>query len=165
MSTQQIKFNSLIDSLIEKLTKNKGFTVYLEDYYGNINLLDNTEGFVSSIESNSLIYDYSLNTKFIRDFIESKVTQFIYYFYSDDNNDYCLGGWVSNNELYIEISKGKADIKIVLKDILALTKLNYNACIYGDGIPVTLRFANAIGEILTASPIKESPPLAFKFYI
>lgn len=69
------------------------------------------------------------------------------------------------NPLYIEISKGKADIKIVLKDILALTKLNYNACIYGDGIPVTLRFANAIGEILTASPIKESPPLAFKFYI
>ncbi len=69
------------------------------------------------------------------------------------------------NPLFIEISKGEADIKVVLEDILALTKLNYNACIYGDGVPVTLRFADAIGEILTASPIENTPPLAFKYYI
>lgn len=69
------------------------------------------------------------------------------------------------NPLYVELSKGKADIKTVLADILALTKLNYNACVYGDGIPVTLRFADAIGEILTASPITNTPPLAFKYYI
>ncbi|SNS73503.1 hypothetical protein SAMN05421640_1040 [Ekhidna lutea] len=69
------------------------------------------------------------------------------------------------NPLFIEISKGESDIKVVLDDILALTKLNYNACIYGDGVPVTLRFADAIGEILTASPIENTPPLAFKYYI
>ena len=34
--------------------------------------------------------------------------------------------------------------------ILGLTKLNYNACIYGDGEPVTLRFSDTIGDILTA---------------
>ena len=69
------------------------------------------------------------------------------------------------NPLYIEINKGNATIEQVLKDILALTKLNYNACIYGDGEPVTLRFANNIGEILTASADIEAPPLAFKYYI
>ena len=69
------------------------------------------------------------------------------------------------NPLYIEISKGSADIEMVMKDILALTKLNYNACIYGDGEPVTLRFADAIGEILTAAPIDKTPPLSFKYYI
>ena len=69
------------------------------------------------------------------------------------------------NPLFIEISKGTADIKTVLTDILALTKLNYNACIYGDGDPVTLRFANAIGEILTAAPLDKTPPLSFKYYI
>ena len=69
------------------------------------------------------------------------------------------------NPLYIEISKGNATIEQVLKDILALTKLNYNACIYGDGEPVTLRFANNIGEILTSSADIKSPPLAFKYYI
>ena len=31
-------------------------------------------------------------------------------------------------------------MKTILGDILALTKLNFNSCIYGDGLPVTLRF-------------------------
>lgn len=69
------------------------------------------------------------------------------------------------NPLYVEINKGQADIDQVLQDILALTKLNYNACIYGDGIPVTLRFADRIGEILTATAGVNAPPLAFKYYI
>ncbi len=69
------------------------------------------------------------------------------------------------NPLYIEISRGEADIETVLKDILALTKLNYNACVFGDGIPVTLRFADTIGDILTAGPKEDLPPLAFKYYI
>ncbi len=69
------------------------------------------------------------------------------------------------NPIFIEINKGEADITQVLKDILALTKLNYNACIYADGVPVTLRFADKIGEILTASTDIKAPPLAFKYYI
>lgn len=69
------------------------------------------------------------------------------------------------NPIFIEINKGNADIVQVLKDILALTKLNYNACIYADGEPVTLRFADKIGEILTASTDIKAPPLAFKYYI
>jgi hypothetical protein len=69
------------------------------------------------------------------------------------------------NPLAIDISKGEADINVVLKDILALTKLNYNTCIFGDGTPITLKFADAIGEILTAGPIKDIPPLPFGHYI
>ncbi|MEQ8807738.1 MAG: hypothetical protein RIE59_01615, partial [Imperialibacter sp.] len=69
------------------------------------------------------------------------------------------------NPIFVEINKGEADIEQILKDILALTKLNYNACIYADGIPVTLRFADKIGEILTASTDLKVPPLAFKYYI
>nr|WP_293296894.1 hypothetical protein [Allomuricauda sp.] len=69
------------------------------------------------------------------------------------------------NPIFIEINKGTADIKQVLKDILSLTKLNYNACIFADGEPVTLRFADKIGEILTASIDIDAPPLAFKYYI
>lgn len=43
--------------------------------------------------------------------------------------------------------------------VLALTKLNYNACIYGDGQPVALSFADAVGEIVTAvsSPAHRCP--------
>jgi hypothetical protein len=69
------------------------------------------------------------------------------------------------NPLKIEVCRGKADIQLVIADILALTKLNYNTCILADGLPVTLRFADAIGEILTAGPIGNHPPLPFRHYI
>ncbi len=75
-------------------------------------------------------------------------------------------GLETPNPLSIQISKGNADIQTVCRDVLMLTKLNYNACIYGDGLPVTLRFANAVGEILTAGPWKdEVETLPFKHYI
>jgi hypothetical protein len=71
------------------------------------------------------------------------------------------------NPLFVDVCRGQANIRTVMADILALTKLNYNSCIYADGMPVTLKFANAVGEILTAGPAKklDVPPLPFKFYI
>lgn len=70
------------------------------------------------------------------------------------------------NPLRIDIQRGSADLHTVLEDVLNLTKLNFNACIYGDGRPVTLNFADAVGEILTAGPVQSSqPPLPFKHYI
>jgi hypothetical protein len=63
------------------------------------------------------------------------------------------------------VCRGEADITVVLSDIMALTKLNYNSCGFADGLPVTLRFAAAMGEILTAGPLGIIPPLAFKHYI
>jgi hypothetical protein len=67
--------------------------------------------------------------------------------------------------LTVEICRGRADLEVVLPDILALTKLNYNACMFADGMPVTIRFADAVGEILTAAPDVEKKPLPFKYYI
>ena len=74
-------------------------------------------------------------------------------------------GWEVPWPLQVEVSRGQCDIDVVLRDVLALTKLNYNACIYGDGMPVTLRFADAVGDVLTAGPLNDVPPLAFKYYI
>jgi hypothetical protein len=67
--------------------------------------------------------------------------------------------------LRINVCRGHTAIETVLADILALTKLNYNACIFADGLPVTLRFANAVGDILTAGPVGKTAPLPFKYYI
>ena len=70
------------------------------------------------------------------------------------------------NPLRIDVLRGDGDLRTVMEDVLALTKLNFNACIYGDGLPVTLRFADAVGEILTAGPaVDKQPPLPFKYYI
>lgn len=74
-------------------------------------------------------------------------------------------GWEVPNPLRVEISKGDADLSVVVADVFQLTKLNFNACIYGDGLPVTLRFADAIGEILTAAPNIPEAPLPFRHYI
>lgn len=75
-------------------------------------------------------------------------------------------GWEVPTPLEVEVSRGEVQIEQVLKHVLGLTKLNYNACIYGDGMPVTLRFANAVGEILTAAPLQSDyKPLPFRFYI
>lgn len=67
--------------------------------------------------------------------------------------------------LLIDVCRGGIQIETVLNDIMALTKLNYNACVFADGQPVTLKFADAVGEILTAGPLGKLPPLPFKYYI
>lgn len=69
------------------------------------------------------------------------------------------------NPLFIDICRGNADVEVVARDIMALTKLNYNACRIGDSLPITLKFADAVGEILTAGPISAKAPLPFKFYM
>ncbi|MBS1986218.1 MAG: hypothetical protein JST16_18815, partial [Bdellovibrionales bacterium] len=67
--------------------------------------------------------------------------------------------------LKVQIIFGNADIQQVVADIIALTKVNFNTCIFGDGVPVTLRFADDVGEILTAIPDLKSKPLPFRHYI
>ena len=69
------------------------------------------------------------------------------------------------NPLLVEICRGEADLDRVLLDVMGLTKVNFNACLFADGLPVTLRFADAVGEILTAAPLTEGPPLPFRHYI
>ncbi len=74
-------------------------------------------------------------------------------------------GLETPNPINITITRGDAEIETVCKDILGLSKLNYNACIYGDGVPVTLKFADSIGEILTAGKDIKTAVLPFKHYI
>ncbi len=74
-------------------------------------------------------------------------------------------GLETPNPIVVQINRGEANIDTVCRDVLALTKLNYNTCRFSDGVPVTLKFADAIGEILTAGPNEGNAVLPFKFYI
>lgn len=81
-------------------------------------------------------------------------------------------GWNVPNPLDIEVCNGDADIDTVLKDIMRLTKLNYNNCTFADGLPITLKFASKVGDILTTLPSEEDQdeeedqkPLPFWHYI
>lgn len=49
--------------------------------------------------------------------------------------------------------------------MMGLTKINFNSCLHNDRLPVTIRFADAVGEIMLAAPQTGEPRLPFKFYI
>lgn len=74
-------------------------------------------------------------------------------------------GFEVPNPLAVNLDWGKATLEQVVTDILALTKVNFNGCNFADGMPVTLKFADAIGEILTAAPNIDGAPQPFKYYI
>jgi hypothetical protein len=72
------------------------------------------------------------------------------------------------NPLFITALRSKAALpamEIILADIMGLTKINYNSCNFNDGLPVTVRFANMIGEVLTMGSAKGAERQPFKFYI
>jgi len=70
------------------------------------------------------------------------------------------------NPLRVEIcGHTSSNLKTVLEDILTLTKMNFNSAVYADGYPVTMRFADAIGDVLMAASDKDISPLPFRHYI
>lgn len=68
--------------------------------------------------------------------------------------------------LEIRIQHGDGDVVQVARDILGLTKLNYNACQLGEGQPITVKYSDRVGEILLANPGLPSKQWKhnFKFY-
>jgi hypothetical protein len=69
------------------------------------------------------------------------------------------------NPLLIRRQRGDCAFDTILSDVMGLTKINFNSCLHNDRLPVTIRFADAIGEIMLAAPQSGEPRLPFKFYI
>lgn len=72
------------------------------------------------------------------------------------------------NPLFVSVLRSTAtppELRVVLEDIMGLTKINYNACNYSDGLPVTVRFADKVGDVLTMGAAKGVHRQPFKFYI
>lgn len=67
-------------------------------------------------------------------------------------------GWETPNPLNVEICHGRSDLKQVMNDILGLTKINFNVCVFANGEPVTLKFADHVGEIFTATQVAHDLP-------
>jgi hypothetical protein len=61
------------------------------------------------------------------------------------------------NPLFISILRSTGDappIYNVLQDIIGLTKINYNTCNFNDSLPVTVRFAEKVGDVLAIGSAK-----------
>jgi hypothetical protein len=68
------------------------------------------------------------------------------------------------NPIRISVVRGACPVRTVLEDVLRLTKINFNACSFSSGMPMTIKFADAVGNVLGAAPSSE-PRLPFMFYI
>ena len=69
------------------------------------------------------------------------------------------------NPVLIRRQRGNCPFDTILRDVMGLTKINFNSCLHNDRLPVTIRFADAVGEIMLAAPQYGEPRLPFKFYI
>lgn len=69
------------------------------------------------------------------------------------------------NPVLIRRQRGNCALDTILRDVMGLTKINFNSCLHNDRLPVTIRFADAVGEIMLAAPQTSEPRLPFKFYI
>ncbi len=67
--------------------------------------------------------------------------------------------------LEITIYDGDTTLKKVSQEILSLTKLNFNNCNYYDSLPITLRFAQKVGEIIQYMDENGIPPNKYYFYM
>ncbi len=67
--------------------------------------------------------------------------------------------------LEINITHSESSIREISKEILALTKLNFNNCNYYDSLPITIRFAQKVGEIIQYLPDNVSPPTKYYYYM
>lgn len=67
--------------------------------------------------------------------------------------------------LAITVQHGEASVEQVARDILGLTKLNYNASKLGEFQPVTIRFSEEVGEILVTNRKVGKRHPNFKYYI
>ena len=76
-------------------------------------------------------------------------------------------GWEVPVPLSLTLQHGEADLRTIAADILALTKVNYNACQLGESEPITIKYSDRVGEILLGNPrlARDRWRHNFKFYI
>ena len=60
---------------------------------------------------------------------------------------------------------GETPAITVCREIMALTKLNWNSCAFGSGEPITIRFARSVGRILSELPTAVIPQTRYQFYM
>ena len=60
---------------------------------------------------------------------------------------------------------GESSLREISKEILALTKLNFNNCNFYDSLPITLRFSKRVGEIVQYIDDETMPPTKYYYYM
>jgi len=67
--------------------------------------------------------------------------------------------------LEIGIYEAESTLKKISEEILALTKMNFNNCNYYNSLPITIQFAQKVGEIIQYMDEGTTPPNKYFFYM
>jgi hypothetical protein len=67
--------------------------------------------------------------------------------------------------LQIEHCMGDSPLETILQEILVLTKMNWNSASFAGLLPITLKFAMRVGEIMREIPSTREPLPQFKYYM
>jgi len=67
----------------------------------------------------------------------------------------------------IRKARGDSSYKEICKEILALTKLNYNTADFCSGLPITIGFSRNVGQVLKVFDENDSqvPERGYRFYM
>lgn len=60
---------------------------------------------------------------------------------------------------------GESSVDTLAREILILTKLNWNSCAFASSQPITVRFARSVGTILASLPSGAEPEPKYRFYM
>lgn len=61
--------------------------------------------------------------------------------------------------------RGDSPIERLAQEVLALSRVDWNTTDFAVGMPITLNFADRVGEILTEFPADRTPESAYRFYM
>jgi len=61
--------------------------------------------------------------------------------------------------------EGGSSPKEIFRELLALTKMNVNNCAFADGTPITISFAQRVGEIMKHIPEDGKIQSRYRFYM
>jgi hypothetical protein len=61
--------------------------------------------------------------------------------------------------------RGDSELKEVCKEIMGLTKLNWNTTAFATSLPITLEFAKKVGKILSELEEEQPPESHYRFYM
>ncbi len=67
--------------------------------------------------------------------------------------------------LEVSVYEQESSLRKICEEVLALTKLNFNNCNYYDSLPITIRFAQKVGEISQYIEKGIKPPDRYYFYM
>ncbi|MEW6058341.1 MAG: hypothetical protein AB1540_17200 [Bdellovibrionota bacterium] len=60
---------------------------------------------------------------------------------------------------------GDSPAEQICRELIALTKVNWNSCAFASSEPITIQFARTVGRILTEMPMGVPPQTKYKFYM